>query len=123
MYPIVQDTRVEAFLDTLRLVPDDIILSMATRDFNMESPLKCLCGWAVQEMILQLAFNNCDRKNLRHLQSESVLAAVRRIYGGTIWEWQGIFLGVMNFVNIELIELAFVLRLDEAYERTTTVET
>lgn len=39
------------FLTTLRLIPDDVILSMATRDIDLPDAWMCVCGWAAREVV------------------------------------------------------------------------
>lgn len=88
------------YLKTLKKIPDDIVLSMATREFNMVNPCTCICGWALREAIMQ----NGEEDDIC-----GVIGAVSR-FGGTYQEWSKLSWDSYN--KTELVEEAFVERLN-----------
>lgn len=99
-----------SFLQTLRRLPDDVVLDMATREFQMGEPDTCVCGWAIRHALarrLDVAPEDVNGDTVS-VHSEE------KLYGGTWQEWYSIFQGVCGDVDLPLIELAFVIRVDEA---------
>lgn len=67
----------QKMLDTLRLVPRDVILSAATRPIEPERAFECVCGWLAREA--QARRDNVDAEDVRYGGTTSFLAAT---YGG-----------------------------------------
>lgn len=105
------------YLRTLQLVPDDVILEMATRDFNMRSADSCLCGWAVREGLAALASLPVDDFRILPTATLYVPAECQRLYGGSLSEWRAIFFDVVDSGHFPAIERAFVERIEQAVER------
>jgi hypothetical protein len=117
------------YLTTLRRIPDEIILEMATREFVMGSAPSCLCGWALLEDLAALQAKPLDElvdnragddpsfTNHDLFYNSSNAGAMQRMidaFGGTKREWDAVFLGVCRAPELRLIELAFTLRVEEA---------
>ena|SRR6185503_3398691 len=101
-----------SYLTTLRRIPDDVILSMATREFQMYDPPSCICGWAMREDLLAATGSQGGG------HSGPVRCAAR--FGGTEQEWGAIFGGVTDTYGVlPRIEMAFVRRVDEAVQRAS----
>lgn len=47
-------------LDTLRLIPDDVVLAMATRDIEPSNTFRCVCAWAARELYSKLEGTDAD---------------------------------------------------------------
>lgn len=47
-------------LDTLRRIPDDVILAMASRDIQPSNTFECVCGWAARELHSKLNGTDAD---------------------------------------------------------------
>ena len=101
-------TKVHGFLETLRRIPDDIVLSMMTLDLVLEEPSRCLCGWAVRESIAR-----ATNREASFVATEFVPEQVVREFGGTYDEWDAIYYGVCG-KNAPYIERALALRIEEA---------
>lgn len=121
--PETNRQKVNRFLRTLRRIPDEVVLSVATREMDMGSYQSCLCGSAVREYLV--AFN--DEQDFYHASSigpnyELTSEHSARLFGGTWQEWHAVFAGVdpasaeSDGVSFELpnIEEAFTLRVMEA---------
>jgi hypothetical protein len=107
---------VARYLDTLRRLPDDVVLDMAGREFDMDSYTTCVCGWAVRiELAKQTRGATPDNQDVRGWVPETC----EDLFGGTTQEWNSIFHGVLawgsgDYDILPLIELAFTIRVDEA---------
>jgi len=107
-------------LKLLRLVPDDIILSIATRDFNMIDGASCLCGWVVRETLARIRNVPIHTSVMDSIAPESMCC---ELYGGDRGDWEDVFAGVMrdetelewspNRMNLIDVELALITRLNE----------
>jgi hypothetical protein len=97
------------FLTTFRRIPDDVMLSIASREFDMNNGTTCICGWALREAIGEATGVSAEDVALSFFD---VPYSLCKNYGGTFEEWTDLYTGVTNY-NINSIELAFVLRLDE----------
>lgn len=104
---------VNAALRTLRRIPDDVVLAMATVKYTMGEGACCVVGWAVRQDLLA-ATGEDDA-----WMFGAIPRAVER-FGGTYDEWNDIFSGVCYdetrkaHMSLPEIELAFVQRIDEA---------
>ena len=96
------------YLTTLRRVPADIILSVATRDINLRDANTCVCGWVIREAIARR-----DNVDAEDAFSDAFHAdACRAAFGDTGDEWDAIYFGV-SYECAPLIERAFVERVLE----------
>ncbi len=101
------------YLETLRRVPDNIVLSVASREIDPLNPRTCLCGWFVAESIglmLNVASDDVYSRN----GLPWIVAECSERFGGGWGEWNDIFSGIANAVTYPPIELAFVERVQEA---------
>lgn len=109
------------YLTTLRRIPDEVILDMATREFQMFSARSCVCGWALRGGLSLLNGKTPDEFDVNGNP-----AAMAARFGGTDEEWRAIFIGVTAGCGtpgcgvcraagkLPDIELAFVHRVAEA---------
>ena len=111
---------VNRYLQTLRRVPDDIILSVATRDVELDSFSDCVCGWVYREMRARAANTDAEVESV----GSGLFSTPTRIteglaakFGGVEEEWADIFWGVEWHASE--IELAFTDRVLEAVERAS----
>lgn len=123
---------VQQYLKTLRRVPDDVILSVASRDIQLATGRACLCGWVVRESLAKL--RGVDAAEIRNVEADETSG--RRcadLYGGTSDEWTQIYVGVTDTPDrkdwftgapllnrLPLIEAAFTLRVEEAVAEATS---
>ena len=103
------DAYVEQTLQTLRLLPDDIVLAVAGREIEPSEPSSCLCGWAMREGFARVL--DQPASELRPLADPSQWLAVT--YGGSYGNWDDIFLGITDQASAPLIEEAFTFRVLE----------
>jgi hypothetical protein len=99
----------QPYLRTLRRIPDDIILSMATRPISVEEAFECVCAWAAQEIV-------ADERNItpkKHM-GISITGTLYDRCGGTPAEWNAINHAHLYPGEPELLERAFVERVLEA---------
>lgn len=107
------------YLKTLRRIPDDIILSMGVREFHMDDATTCICGWALREGMSKVLNETADELN--HYDAPAPSGEIMpgtpsrcvAMFGGDHRSWHNIFIGVTNS-QLPAIELAFVVRMDEA---------
>lgn len=125
------------YLKTLRRIPDEIILDMGTRAFDMKEPTTCVCGWALRIAIAPILGRTAEMidpewDGSRHttipvpdsrLIEDGVTLRCGKFWGG-VEEWEAVFNGVLPFDgenpysgHLPEIERAFVERLDEAVRR------
>lgn len=105
---MARTTKVQGFLETLRRIPDDIVLSVMTRDLVLSEPRRCLCGWAVRESI-----GRATNRDAENVPTGFVPVQVSSAFGGTYDEWEAIYYGVCGR-NAPYIERALALRIEEA---------
>jgi len=105
---MIQDPDVRSYFNTLLLLPDDVVLDLATREFNMQHMSSCLCGWSMRAGLSRINGQTPDE-----IRCGSHAYAMVRQFGGTIWEWSGIFFGVTDH-RLPKIEFAFEERLNVA---------
>ena len=112
------------YLDTLMRIPDDVILAMGTREFDMWEPSECVCGWALREGLARApgyASVNADDVNQYRLADGTrfVGGTVDRcvgVFGGRYAEWNTIFGDAVD--RPDAVELAFVKRFAIAATRS-----
>lgn len=107
------------YLKTLRRIPADVRLSMATRAIDPDARQTCICGWAIREAIAAVRHGDAtytDRDSDPNV-SPSSAAAMRDLYGGTYDEWDRLYWDVASHLPTSpLIEEAFVTAIQEAAE-------
>jgi hypothetical protein len=106
------------FLKTLRRIPEDVRLSMATRHFDMWHPSACVCGWAIRDA-LAAAGEKLPVKNASLALPSDEMCHLR--FGGGRMEWDSIFCGVVDRDRLPLIEEAFTVAVMEAIENRELV--
>lgn len=113
--------QVAKYLKTLRRVPGDVILSIASRDIDPLWAPTCLCGWVVREHLATIADKDAGEVNAT---GDSAYEA-QEIYGGTDEEWEAIYRDIWDDEQhawhhggtgkrAALVEEAFTLRVMEA---------
>ncbi len=114
----------EASRNVFRSIPDDVILDMATREFNMWNPNSCVCGWAMRAGLDKLTdagfgpvARNIESRNMLWCGSpQSDKACCEMFNGATRAEWFEVYNGVTY--DLPIVEEAFVERLNEAVENS-----
>ena len=123
----------DSVLDTLRHVPDRIILAVMGRDLDLNRGNVCLCGWFVRERLAEM--RNVAASSLCAMDANDVTAGLwepvygwcSRMFGGTEDDWNEIYYGAAGMLPsgfdddpslVPIIESAFVRRVDEAYEHS-----
>lgn len=96
-------------LETLRLVPDDVILAVATRNIQLDSAFRCVCGSIIRE--LWSIEQDVDFENVNF--SNTIIEGLHMRLGGEPKDWYDINGAYGDPVDAEALELAFVSRLDE----------
>lgn len=114
------------FLKTLRRLPDDVVLDMATREFAMHSEDACLCGWALRASLSRLDGKAPEEFSGDDWDDPNTDTEIVRLFGGTPDEWRDIYVGVTEksdnmwdyYVGrrgkLPEIERAFIERVAEA---------
>lgn len=103
------------YLDTLRRVPDDIILSVATREMDMGDGETCLCGWFVKEQVGRIL--NVDPADVDPYDDAPDATAFApndkawQLFGGDDLDWYRLY---NNAAWDTDVERAFVARVLEA---------
>lgn len=101
------------YLKTLRRIPKDVRLSMATREFWMFVGWACVCGWAVRDAVLAATGEESVHPAIVGHEGDW-LGATRKTFGGTRREWQRIYSGVCDDKTAPAIETAFTIAVMEA---------
>lgn len=112
-----RDMTEDSVLETLRRVPDRIILATMGRDLDLNSSNRCLCGWFVREKLAEISNVGASTTNVWDATGTGPITQAVRHFGGTREEWSEIFHGV-EYRNettlLPIIEAAFVRRVEEA---------
>lgn len=107
---------VDEILETLRRLPDRIVLAVMGRDLDLADGERCLCGWALREKIAEL--KNVGASTVRTTDAPDggwhVPIACANQFGGDELEWEAVFVGATNHEELPVIEAAWVQRVDEA---------
>lgn len=98
--------------DLFARIPDAIVLSVATRDYNEMDPHRCLCGWALREQIALASGVDADSVVP---DPGTVVQRCAAAFGGEWVEWATVFSGVTDH-HAPAIEAAWVNRIEEALE-------
>jgi hypothetical protein len=100
---------VRTYLNTLRRLPDDVILSTATRDIDVNVTFRCVCGWTARE--IQAREQNCDAGEAFN---GSLVKTLMRTAGGRFAEWQRVNHAFCDQQTAVALEEAFTRRVMEA---------
>jgi hypothetical protein len=99
-----------SYLATLRRIPDDVILSMATRPIDLPHYNSCVCAWAARETYARK--HNADAGD--DLLQHTGLRLLEAQYGGDAeTEWQRVNQAFRSDAESALLEEAFVDRVLE----------
>lgn len=103
------------YLETLRRIPDDIVLAIFAHDFDEGHGEQCVCGWALRESMTREL----------NMPAEDVLVGLpitrcHGRFGGSLREWDDLYWGASN--NTAQVENAVVDRLDEIVCRRAVSE-
>jgi hypothetical protein len=106
------------YLETLRLLPADIRLSMMTRQFDLGDAHFCICGWALREIIarawsLSDAESVNDEQRWSFMEDKNVPGALATVHGAERG-WSKLY-GDAELCP-DLVEEAFTIALMEAAE-------
>lgn len=115
----------QPYLDTLRRIPDDIVLAVAGREINPHDAETCICGWAVREYVSEMANVdarsvdncNCDRNVravYRNMDSFDTPSRCHTAFGGSYERWADVFTNIVAPSESRAIEEAFLWRVMEA---------
>lgn len=104
--------RVAKYLNTLRRIPDDIVLSMASRDVNPNNGNTCICGWAIRESVARAL--NCDAEATSVLDILAIDRNLANAFGGTKDEWASLYFDAGMYGYPAAVEEAFTRRVMEA---------
>jgi hypothetical protein len=105
-------TTTAQYLTTLRRIPDDIILSIASRAIQPAEGEACICGWAVREAIGRAVDLDAEAVDPYAEPGSGVVSGCIDRFGGNEDEWGGVFGGIVS--RQDLVEDAFVTRVMEA---------
>lgn len=103
---------VEKMLETLRLVPDDVILAVATREIHLGSAFHCVCAYIAKE--LWSIEQNVDVAVVKF--PSTIEDGLDYALGGGQSAWYTINTAYITPEESEALELAFVDRLDECVQ-------
>lgn len=103
---------VEKMLETLRLVPDDVILAVATREIKLDSAFHCVCAYIAKE--LWSIEQNVDVEEVKF--PATILEGLDKELGGGEDAWYTINTAYITPEESEALELAFVDRLNECVQ-------
>ena len=111
------------YLKTLRRIPKDVVLAVASRHIQPDKNNFCLCGWAVREMMARFNGAPAERKRAPEgldANGEWRDAALEsaRLFGGNLGEWYEVYYGITDSPESSGsryadVETAFTLRVME----------
>lgn len=112
---------VNPYLQTLRRVPDDVILAVATRDIELGQGQSCLVGWVVREHLAAILQQPADDINAYgdgddEDEDWTPWERAAKLFGGTLREWCNLYTDVEAWEDEAraATEIAFVDRVLEA---------
>lgn len=119
-----QKEKYRAYRIALASLSDDVVLSLATREFNMLSRNSCVAGWALREVLAKArreAQLPSDKGWPPDADEEYINGPLYQLgmLNGNKFDivlsnaWHDLFGDVMG-PDLSLVELAFVDRVDEA---------
>ena len=102
-------------------LPDEVILNMATREFDMENSCTCVCGWAFRAGIDRLADSgfgplakHLDEKYMSGAFSNGTQQGCSLLYNqASDTDWNTVYYAVTMEDELPVVELEFVKRLDK----------
>lgn len=128
-YPVNEKVVRDAARNVFKSLPAEVILDMATRDFNMNHNRSCVCGWAFRAGIDRLkdaGFSHlADTLKQEHIgttddsydhASDSKDGCVKLFNQASEEDWDTVYNGVTEDDVLPIIELEFVRRLDRAVQ-------
>lgn len=95
------------YLNTLRRIPNHLILALATRELILDDASACLCGWAWRENLIATVGHDADGG----CEPNSEVRC-QEAFGGSTREWKRVFGGVVG-VAMPDVEEAFARRVME----------
>lgn len=131
--------RIDAMLKTMRRIPKEEVLDLATREFNMFDYNSCFVGWVVRDGIAKLLNGGTTPDVVNAVDyapefgyEKSVTERAAYLYGGTQREWERIYFGVIrdetdpdtleedsSDATLREVEIAFSNRLGEVVRTAT----
>lgn len=116
------------YRQALDLVPDGIILDMATRKIEVTDGNACVVGWVLREQVAAMVEIRAEEvvnaqiplwapsvSLALALCSEEIPQMAAHLFGGTQEQWDTLYLGAM--FDTPMVEAAFARRLGQALER------
>lgn len=91
---------------TLDRIPDDIVLSMASREIEPNEGPSCICGWAVRESIARV----CGIDASEAPTPSRIIYECWNRFGGTEPEWASVYWHIIGDTTAALVEEAFADR-------------
>lgn len=104
---------INAYHATLRRVPDDIILAVATRPIDIANHAGCVCAWIAREQIATVLQQDADSDAVR-FGRRTAQSTPLDAWGGEYGEWIAINGAYGTLENADALEDAFVARVMEA---------
>lgn len=109
----------KTYLETLRLIPEDIFLAIFAQDFHQSRNDSCICGWALREAIAREVnvapeFVSMPTANSFWYDEQDSYVGCADRFGGDIAEWYDLWDGAAN--DTRKVERAVVDRLNEIVE-------
>lgn len=103
------------YLDTLRRIPEDIMLAIFAHEFDECDGNVCICGWAVRENLARLNNSDAEDENAYDQNAPeggawNPPARCAQMFGGEPREWQSLY---SNAASNPDVEAAVVDRLNE----------
>jgi hypothetical protein len=98
--------------DLFAPIPDDVVLSVATRDLDLGEADRCLCGWVLREQLARAAGVDASEQTV---DSFRVVGGCVEAFGGDYDAWSAVFRGVTNY-RARIIEEAWTNRVLDALE-------
>ena len=100
-------------------LPDDVVLDMATREFEMEDSQQCVCGWAFRAGMEKLKDSEFSGLFSRWIEGsgfeEDTMDGCFHLYNqANEYEWGLLYKAVTDNDLLPLIELEFVNRVVQA---------
>jgi hypothetical protein len=101
----------EKYLTTLRRIPDDIILSIASREVVPIQCSQCICGWGAREALARV--RGVDADDILRVDGFEfeTWKTCHQVFGGEVNEWCDVFTDIYSGPDVED---AFVTRVMEA---------
>lgn len=95
------------------LVPDEVVLAVASRDLELFNATTCLVGWTVREHLAALAGQSPVEGDIQDLD---ILDEIVSALGGEFEDWRAVFIRVQFADDVQVIEAAWTNRVLQAAE-------